>query len=111
LRYAGPDPRIALRQRQHFLKAEEEELLSTIDRLGAKSAGGRWGLRTLRLIAAHPQTRAARLAEMAGIETLRFKTRVRQLKDLGLTESLDVGYRLSPRGQALLRAVAGDRDA
>lgn len=28
---------------------------------------------------------------------------VRQLKELGLTESLEVGYRLSPRGRALLR--------
>ena len=27
----------------------------------------------------------------------------RQLKGLGLTISLDVGYRLSPRGQAYLR--------
>ena len=30
------------------------------------------------------------------------KRRVRQLKELGLTESLDVGYRLSPRGAAVL---------
>jgi hypothetical protein len=27
---------------------------------------------------------------------------VRKLKVLGLTESLDVGYRLSPRGEAFL---------
>jgi hypothetical protein len=27
---------------------------------------------------------------------------VRKLKELGLTESLEVGYRLSPRGRALL---------
>jgi hypothetical protein len=27
---------------------------------------------------------------------------VRKLKALGLTESLDVGYRLSPRGEALM---------
>jgi ribosomal protein S19E (S16A) len=39
------------------------------------------------------------------METLRFKARVRQLKELGLTESLDVGYRLSPRGRALLRRL------
>jgi ribosomal protein S19E (S16A) len=31
-----------------------------------------------------------------------FKRRVRQLKELGLTESLEVGYRLSPRGRAVL---------
>jgi ATP-dependent DNA ligase len=33
----------------------------------------------------------------------RFKRRVRQLKELGLTESLEVGYRLSPRGDAALQ--------
>jgi len=33
----------------------------------------------------------------------RFKRRVRQLKELGLTESLEVGYRLSPRGRAVLK--------
>jgi ribosomal protein S19E (S16A) len=27
---------------------------------------------------------------------------VRKLKELGLTESLKIGYRLSPRGRALL---------
>ena len=36
------------------------------------------------------------------MERLRFKERVRRLKALGLTESLEVGYRLSPRGQAFL---------
>ena len=29
-----------------------------------------------------------------------FKRDVRKLKELGLTESLPVGYRLSPRGRA-----------
>ena len=32
-----------------------------------------------------------------------FKTDVRKLKNLGLTISLEVGYRLSPRGEAYLR--------
>jgi hypothetical protein len=31
-----------------------------------------------------------------------FKADVRKLKELGLTESLEVGYRLSPRGRAVL---------
>ena len=35
-----------------------------------------------------------------------FKRRVRQLKELGLTESLEVGYRLSPRGRAVLDRLA-----
>jgi ribosomal protein S19E (S16A) len=32
---------------------------------------------------------------------------VRKLKELGLTESLEVGYRLSPRGRALLDREPG----
>jgi hypothetical protein len=32
---------------------------------------------------------------------------VRRLKALGLTESLERGYRLSPRGQAYLAALDG----
>ena len=35
-------------------------------------------------------------------DMLSFKRDVRRLKELGLTESLEVGYRLSPRGRALL---------
>jgi hypothetical protein len=37
-----------------------------------------------------------------GRERPAFKTDVRKLKRLGLTISLDVGYRLSPRGEAFL---------
>ena len=54
----------------------------------------------LRLIADRPGVRAGDLAESLGRERLAFKADVRKLKSLGLTESLDVGYRLSPRGEA-----------
>ena len=57
----------------------------------------------LRLIAQRPGVRAADLAEAMGREKLPFKADVRKLKALGLTESLPIGYRLSPRGEALLR--------
>ena len=36
------------------------------------------------------------------MEKMAFKRRIRMLKELGLTESLEVGYQLSPRGRALL---------
>jgi ribosomal protein S19E (S16A) len=39
---------------------------------------------------------------MLGRERLPFKVDVRKLKQLGLTESLPIGYRLSPRGRAVL---------
>jgi len=47
----------------------------------------------------------ADLAAQCGLATLPFKQRVRRLKELGLTESPEVGYRLSLRGRALLRRV------
>jgi hypothetical protein len=59
----------------------------------------------LRAIAARPATRAADLAASFGRETQPFKLDVRKLKNLGLTLSLEVGYRLSPRGEAYLAAV------
>ena len=54
------------------------------------------------LIAEYPSVRAADLARRIGRDTLPFKRDVRKLKELGLTESLETGYRLSPRGQAYL---------
>ena len=56
----------------------------------------------LELIAARPAVRAPDLAASLGRETAPFKNDVRKLKELGLTESLQVGYRLSPRGIAYL---------
>ena len=47
------------------------------------------------------------LAASVGREKLPFKRDVRKLKELGLTESLRVGYRLSPRGKALLERLGG----
>jgi hypothetical protein len=46
--------------------------------------------------------RAEDLAHSVGREKQPFKLDVRKLKELGLTESLEIGYRLSPRGEAVL---------
>ena len=54
----------------------------------------------LDVIAARPATRAPDLAASFGRDTAPFKIDVRKLKNLGLTLSLPVGYRLSPRGEA-----------
>jgi hypothetical protein len=84
---------------------EREQLRSKLARLGARSRDGPWALCVLRLIEARPPTRASALAKEVGMERPRFKARVRQLKDLGLTESLDVSYKLSRRGRAFLRRL------
>jgi hypothetical protein len=59
-------------------------------------------MRTLEILQANPGVRAADLCGLVGLEKAAFKINVRKLKALGLTESLEVGYRLSPRGAALL---------
>ena len=65
---------------------------------------GDWTYEVLRAIAEHPGLRAPDLAASFGRETAPFKRDVRKLKELGLTESLEIGYRISPRGQAVLDA-------
>ena len=101
---AGPDPRIALRERAQLDEAELKEISR---RLARMDAHGAWTERTLELIAAKPAIRAGDLAAELGQERLPFKANVRKLKALGLTESLEVGYRLSPRGQAYLAGLHG----
>jgi DNA-binding IclR family transcriptional regulator len=70
--------------------------------MDARSAVGPWTLEVLRMIGATPGKRAADLAAEMNWETAQFKAHVRRLKALGLTESLEVGYRLSPRARSLL---------
>jgi hypothetical protein len=104
-RLTGPDSRIALRERAEL---SDEDVLAVRGRLERMDRGGPWTLRTLRLIGERPATRAAALAATMGSETLPFKARVRKLKELGLTESLEVGYRLSPRGKVVLDHLASE---
>jgi Helix-hairpin-helix domain len=101
--YAGPDPREALRE--SIPSAEEiAEITVRLARLDKASAYGEWTRETLDLIDLNPTVRAPDLAALVGRETPDFKKDVRKLKELGLTESLDIGYLLSPRGQAVVDA-------
>ncbi|MBL8797031.1 MAG: hypothetical protein JNM56_24225 [Planctomycetia bacterium] len=102
---AGPDARIALREQPIATEAEAVAIAERLARLDARSAVGPWTLRMLRLIAEHPAVRAGELAVIGGFEKEWLKLNVRKLKELGLTESLHPGYRLSPRGQVYLKLV------
>ena len=105
VRLAGADPRVALRENATLSDEEVAQLARTLAVMGARSEGGPWAMAVLRLIEQRPGVLAARLAKSIGVDTAIFKPRVRQLKELGLTESLEIGYRLSPRGVALLRRL------
>jgi hypothetical protein len=107
LRPAGDDPRVALRQRDELDPDEAAEVLARLARLDRASRHGAWTARVLRLIAAQPGVRAGDLAAAEGRPTRPFKADVRKLKELGLTESLEVGYTLSPRGRAVLSRLDG----
>jgi hypothetical protein len=97
-----PDPRSVLAASADLSPAARAEIDRRLDRLDRASAHGPWTRAVLEVIAAQPATRAADLAAGFGRETQPFKTDVRKLKNLGLTESLEVGYQLSPRGRAYL---------
>jgi hypothetical protein len=100
LRVEGEDPRVALRDR--VPSADElPVLIAKLARIDTAS-GAPWTTRYLELIAGQPGVVSRVLARNAHTEVATFKRRVRQLKELGLTESLEVGYRLSPRGRAVL---------
>lgn len=101
LRWAGDDPRVALRRRPPT-PAELAEIRARLARLDAASPVGPWTGPTLALIDRSPAVRAPDLAAELGRDTASFKRDVRKLKELGLTESLDIGYRLSPRGEAVV---------
>jgi hypothetical protein len=102
LSYAGPDPRIALRESAELTDADVAAIDAKLERLDKASSHGAWTMRTLELIRQHPQRRAPDLAEIEGRETAPFKIDVRKLKGMGLTVSFPVGYEISPRGQAYL---------
>ena len=99
-----PDPRDALANDNALSEAALAAIDSRLDRLDRASSFGPWTRPTLALIAERPAVRAPDLAASVGRETAPFKLDVRKLKNLGLTLSLRIGYRLSPRGQAYLDA-------
>jgi hypothetical protein len=98
---AGPDPRIELRRTNNLQAADVAALNAKLDRMD-RAAEQPWTRSTLRQISRLPGVVSTELAAEVGQERRAYKLRVRRLKALGLTESLERGYRLSPRGQAYL---------
>jgi hypothetical protein len=101
VRLDGPDPRVALRDAEPTA-SELADIGRRLERLDRASRHGPWTDAVLRRIDEAPGTRAADLAASFGRETAPFKLDVRKLKEMGLTESLRPGYRLSRRGRAVV---------
>ena len=105
LHWDGEDERIALRSDADLTEEELAAIEAKLARLDKASTRGSWTQTALTVISENPGVRAPDLAASLGLETLVFKRDVRKLKALGLTESLKVGYRISPRGRVLLVKV------
>lgn len=93
----------ALRERlpEH---AELEAIIARLARIDA-ACPTPWTTRYLQLIADQAGIVSRVLAPQVDADVPPFKRRVRQLRELGLTQCLDVGYRLSPRGRQVLECL------
>lgn len=105
VRWIGEDPRIALRESDDLSADELAEIIAKLDKMDRNSKRGPWTRSYLEVIQSMPATYSGLLANYLGLSQAEFKPWVRKLKALGLTESLEVGYRLSPRGEKVLAAV------
>jgi len=101
-RVGGPDPRDELASAGSLTEADVATITARLARMDRASSRGPWTGAVLALIADQPGVVSTILAEAIGWERQDFKLHVRRLKELGLTLSLDVGYRLSPRGESYL---------
>jgi hypothetical protein len=103
---AEVDRRKTLREDTLLDEAAMSVIRVRMERLDRASPTGLWTKQVLEIIEARPGVVSTALAAELGRERFSFKADVRKLKAMGLTESLLVGYRLSPRGRAVL-AVLG----
>lgn len=88
-----------------------EALADLERRRGRMERSGPWVHQVLKLIHKHPRVAASKLALKLGRETAPFKIDVRKLKKLGLTQSFEVGYEVSPRGLRYLELTGKRRRA
>src|SRR5215469_7413255 len=97
-----PDPRAELAARPSLHADELSILAARLARMDRSGPHGPWTSTVLTKISDNPGTVSTVLAQALGWERQDFKSHVRRLKELGLTISLDTGYRLSPRGESYL---------
>jgi hypothetical protein len=101
---AAPDDRLARGASGTPDDDEVAAIRARLARFDRTSTAGPWTTTTLRLVDRYPGVVSTVLARHTGRERAAFKVDVRKLKELGLTESLGTGYRLTPLGLAVLHA-------
>jgi len=104
----APDPRDELAATATLTDSDLAAISGRLGRMDRASNRGPWTMQVLTQIASQPGVSSAILAPELSFERADFKLHVRRLKELGLTISLDVGYRISPRGAAYLALVTGN---
>jgi hypothetical protein len=101
LHHGGDGDRVELALVDELSAEDIETITKKLTKLDGRKP---WTDATLALIGKHPRIAASKLAAKLGRETQPFKIDVRKLKKLGLTQSFEVGYEISPRGKAYLAA-------
>ena len=104
LRFGGDGDRVPIALDDQLTP---EQVAEVKKRLARFDANGAWTMQAFALIDAQPRVAASKLAASVKRETLPFKENIRKLKKLGLTQSFEVGYEISPRGRAYLAAIGG----
>lgn len=105
VKYGGEDPRIALREDIDMDEETMNMILQKMKGMDERSDYGAWTKKVLQYIGRHPEELAANMALAMNMDKHWMKTNIRKLKELGLTESMPIGYRLSPRGEVILAAL------
>jgi hypothetical protein len=104
-KWIGEDPRILLREKIDFTEEELFKLNQKLKRWDNSGEFRPWTQRVLQIINDFPGKRAQALAEKLDVPKDWLKLNIRKLKGLGLTISLDVGYKISPRGKRVLHSL------
>lgn len=102
LHYGGDGDRVELALVDELDDAALEDIRKRLARMDREQP---WTAATMALIAERPRVAASKLAAALGRDARSFKIDVRKLKRIGLTQSFEVGYEISPRGRAYLNAV------
>lgn len=101
LHHGGDGDRVPLALIAELTDGERAAIAQALARLDQRGDAP-WTSKTLQLIGKHPRSAASKLAAMVRRDTASFKADVVKLKKLGLTQSFEVGYEVSPRGVAFL---------